>query len=302
MRCLLAIGLSLVLAQAAASQTPAALADVRWQPEHPRQGTFIYIIVNLNSDDARLGVGGSMAGQPLHFERETSGAFRALAPVLINALETIPFSLTVTQRSDSSHRVVLIPVEPAEFRSSNLSVASRFSATPDSALRARIAAENAQSARAYRQAHDTPRMWTGEWIRPRPSRITSEFGVRRLINGELRSRHLGVDFDGETGDPIVAANRAVVALVGDFYYSGNVVYLDHGNGLVTIYMHMSEVDVRQGDIVERGQQIGKVGATGRVTGPHVHWHARYGRVAVDGLSLFELEPVEYTPAAGDSGR
>jgi len=67
-------------------------------------------------------------------------------------------------------------------------------------------------------------------------------------------------------------------------------------------MHMSEVDVRQGDIVERGQQIGKVGATGRVTGPHVHWHARYGRVAVDGLSLFELEPVEYAPAAGDSGR
>ncbi len=302
MRNLLAVGLSLVLAEAAASQTPAALADVRWQPEHPRQGTFIYIIVNLNSDDDRLGVSGSMTGQPLHFERDATGAFRALAPVLVNALETIPFSLTVTQRSDSSHRVVLIPVEPAEFRSSNLSVASQFSATPDSALRARIDAENAQSARVYRQSHDTPRMWSGEWVRPRTSRITSEFGVRRLLNGELRSRHLGVDLDGETGDPIVAANRAAVALVGDFYYSGNVVYLDHGNGLVTIYMHMSEVDVRQGDTVERGQQIGKVGATGRVTGPHVHWHARYGRVAVDGLSLLELEPVEYGESSDQGGR
>ncbi len=302
MRCLLAAGLSLVLTQAAASQTPAALADVRWQPEHPRQGTFIYIIVNLNSDDERLGVSGSMTGQPLHFEREASGAFRALAPVLVNALETIPFSLTVTGRSDSSHRVVLIPGEPTEFRSSNLSVASRFSATPDSALRARINAESAQSARVYRESHNTPRMWSGEWVRPRPSRITSEFGVRRLLNGELRSRHLGVDFDGETGDPIVAANRGVVALVGDFYYSGNVVYLDHGNGLVTIYMHQSEVIVQQGDIVERGQQIGKIGATGRVTGPHVHWHVRYGRVAADGLSLFELEPVDYGESSDQGGR
>jgi len=290
------------LAEAAVSQTPAALADVHWQPEHPRQGTFIYVIVDLNSKDARLGVEGSMAGQPLHFEREESGAFRALAPVPVSALATIPLSLTVIQRSDSSYRVVFIPVEPTEFRSSNISVASRFSAAPDSALRARIDAENAQSALVYRQSHNTPRMWSGEWQRPRTSRITSVFGVRRLINGELRSRHLGVDFDGDTGDPIVAANGAVVALVGNFYYSGNVVYLDHGNGLVTIYMHQSEVVVRQGDIVERGQQIGKVGATGRVTGPHVHWHVRYGRIAVDGLSLFELEPVDYVESSDQGGR
>ena len=99
---------------------------------------------------------------------------------------------------------------------------------------------------------------------------------------------MGVDFDGETGDPIVASNRGVVALIGDFYYAGNVVYVDHGKGLITIYMHMTEVDVTEGQVVEGGEQIGKVGATGRVTGPHVHWTARYGRVSVDGMSLFDL--------------
>jgi murein DD-endopeptidase MepM/ murein hydrolase activator NlpD len=89
-------------------------------------------------------------------------------------------------------------------------------------------------------------------------------------------------------------------LVGSFYYAGNVVYLDHGKGLITIYMHMTETDVIEGQVVERGQQLGKVGATGRVTGPHVHWTARYGRISVDGLSLFDLEILERS-AAVDQG-
>ena len=297
MRSALILGLSVGLAQTASAQSLAMSADVRWQPERPAQGTMIYVIVDPHADGSRVSVNGNMAGQPLHFERDAFGEFRALAPVPVGALETIPLSLSFIERADTSHRVVIIPIQPVEFRSSNLSVSSRFSTPPDSALQARISAESAQSARVYRTSHDTPRMWTGAWVRPRGSRITSEFGVKRLLNGRLRSRHLGVDFDGETGDPIVAGNRGVIALVGDFYYSGNVVYLDHGNGLVTIYMHMSEVDVEQGQVVERGHQIGKVGATGRVTGPHVHWHTRYGRISVDGLSLLELEPVDYVESS-----
>ena len=85
----------------------------------------------------------------------------------------------------------------------------------------------------------------------------------------------------------------MVALVGDFYYAGNVVYLQHGGGLVTIYMHMNEVLVSEGDTVERGQVIGRVGATGRVTGPHLHWVGRYGRISVDPLTLFELDSTAF---------
>ena len=275
-------------------------ADVRWEPEQPAQGTLIYLLVNPNLTDDGIAITGQMAGQELHFERDSSGEFRAVAPIPVNAMKTIPFTFSVIRRADTSHRMVRVPVQPREFGSSRLSVDPRFSTPPDSALQVRIRRESGQSVAVSLRSHDTPRMWDGEWIPPRQDRITSEFGVRRVFNGDLRSRHYGVDFDGETGDPIVASNRGVVALVGDFYYSGNVVYLDHGKGLITIYMHMSAVDVTEGQIVERGQQLGKVGATGRVTGPHVHWIARYSRISVDGTSLFDL-PIHRRGAPVDEG-
>ena len=300
MRSFLVFGLTLSLVSPANAQDMAMAADVRWQPERAQQGTLIYLVVDPNTNEENLSVTGQIAGQELHFNRDPSGEFRALAPIPVNARETIPFTFAIILGADTSHRMVRVPVRPREFRSSRLSVDPRFSRPPDSALQVRIRRESAMSRAVSVRSHSTPRMWEGEWIPPRPSSITSEFGVRRMFNGELQSRHMGVDFDGEAGDPIVAPNRGVVALVGSFYYAGNVVYLDHGKGLITIYMHMTEVDVTEGQLVERGQQLGKVGATGRVTGPHVHWTARYGRISVDGLSLFDLE-ISQRNAAVDRG-
>ncbi len=300
MRSLFLLVLSISFTRPATAQELAMAADVRWEPEQPQQGTLLYLIVNTHLDGEEVNVTGQIAGQELHFTRDSSGEFRAIAPIPVNALETIPFTFAVIQNADSSHRLIRVPVEQREFRSARLSVDPRFSTPPDSALQVRIRRESAQSVAVSRRSHDTPRMWDGEWIPPRQSPITSEFGVRRMFNRELRSRHMGVDFDGENGDPIVAANRGVVAVIGDFYYAGNVVYLDHGKGLITIYMHMTEVDVTEGQIVERGEQIGKVGATGRVTGPHVHWTARYGRISVDGMSLFDL-PISNRGVAVDQG-
>ena len=110
-----------------------------------------------------------------------------------------------------------------------------------------------------------------------------------MFNGTLTSRHLGVDFRGATGEPIRAANRGVVALVDQFFLAGNVVYIDHGGGVVTGYFHLSKALVAAGDTVERGQEIGLVGATGRVTGPHLHWNARYGAVTVNPMDLTLVE-------------
>ena len=118
--------------------------------------------------------------------------------------------------------------------------------------------------------------------------MTSGFGRRREFNGTIQSRHMGVDFAGVSGAPVRAANRGVVALVDEFYMGGNVIYLDHGAGLVTAYFHLSRANVEAGDTVARGQVIGRVGATGRVTGPHLHWVARYGAITVDPLSLLDL--------------
>jgi murein DD-endopeptidase MepM/ murein hydrolase activator NlpD len=131
-------------------------------------------------------------------------------------------------------------------------------------------------------------MWTAPFLRPRDAVVTSRFGSGRMFNGTLTSRHLGVDFRGAQGAPVHAANRGVVALVGEFFLAGNVVYIDHGGGVVTGYFHLSKTLVAAGDSVERGQQIGLVGSTGRVTGPHLHWNARYGAVTVNPLDLISI--------------
>jgi murein DD-endopeptidase MepM/ murein hydrolase activator NlpD len=107
-----------------------------------------------------------------------------------------------------------------------------------------------------------------------------------------------VDFAGAVGAPIKAANRGVVALVDTFFLAGRVIYIDHGAGLVTGYFHLSEALVSKGDTVARGQTIGRVGSTGRVTGPHLHWTARYGTRTVDPLDLIEIETSWYAPQVG----
>jgi murein DD-endopeptidase MepM/ murein hydrolase activator NlpD len=180
----------------------------------------------------------------------------------------------------------------AEYPVEKLRVAPTFGRAPDSALAARIRRESERANAVAVASHETPRLWTAPFRHPRESRITSGFGRGREFNGAITSRHLGTDFAGATGAPVRAANRGVVRLVGRFYYGGNVIYVDHGEGLTSAYLHLSRQLVAEGDTVERGQVIGRVGATGRVTGPHLHLIIRYGRVTVDPLSLFSL--------AGDS--
>jgi murein DD-endopeptidase MepM/ murein hydrolase activator NlpD len=129
--------------------------------------------------------------------------------------------------------------------------------------------------------------------------VTSGFGRGRVFNGTVTSRHMGTDFAGAVGAPVRAANRGVVRIVDRFYLGGNVVYIDHGAGLVTAYLHLSQADVAVGDTVQRGQIIGRVGATGRVTGPHLHLIARYGQITVDPLTLLR---VTQSAAASQAGR
>jgi murein DD-endopeptidase MepM/ murein hydrolase activator NlpD len=150
-----------------------------------------------------------------------------------------------------------------------------------------MARESAMAMEVARRAHDTPRLWEEPFARPRDSRITSRFGTGRVFNGAVRSRHFGVDLAGAVGAPVRAANRGVVALVADFLLAGTAVYIDHGEGLVTGYFHLSKAEVAEGDTVARGAIVGRVRATGRVTGPHLHWIARYGTVSVAPLSVVE---------------
>lgn len=132
------------------------------------------------------------------------------------------------------------------------------------------------------------RRWTAGFIEPVKGNIAGAFGRMRMINGQARNPHNGEDIAAEAGTPVVASNDGVVKLTVEHYFSGKGVYLDHGLGLYSMYFHLSEILVREGDRVSRGQIIGKVGASGRVTGPHLHWGIRLNGARVDPYALVRL--------------
>jgi hypothetical protein len=266
--------------------------SIETTPSPPARGSVVWLVVSpAGEPDTSRTLDGTVAGEPLHFERLPNGRFRSLAGVPLEGGDSLPVTLRFAHGGTTDTVVTALIVTHPVYASERLTVAPRY-AEPDSASRARIDAELAQSRAISRQAHDTPRLWAGPFLRPRASRITSVYGTGREFNGRVTSRHLGTDFAGAVGAPVRAAGRAVVALVADFYLAGHAVYLDHGGGLVTGYFHLSRVDVTAGDTVAAGTVIGAVGRSGRATGPHLHWIARYGGITVDPMSLFALPRVE----------
>jgi len=124
---------------------------------------------------------------------------------------------------------------------------------------------------------------------PRQGRVTAPYGDLRTFNGKKQSQHFGTDVDGAVGTPIYAANAGTVVMRRDNYASGNTVLVYHGAGLYTAYFHLSAFEVKEGQRVERGQLLGKVGNTGRVTGPHLHWGVKVDDLWVDGETLLKLD-------------
>ncbi|HEU4720539.1 MAG TPA: M23 family metallopeptidase [Gemmatimonadaceae bacterium] len=269
-----------------------AQARLAIAPERPLPGALVRLTLSNLGDrsDSLIEIRGTMAGEPLHFVASGS-VHRAIGAVPVDSLATVTARVIVARasgRADTVEASVTPPPLPPP--AERLAVAPRFGRPLDSATAARVAREGAMALEVGRRAHESPPRWTAPFLRPRASAISSRFGTGRTFNGQVSSRHLGVDYRGAVGAPIRAANRGVVALVDTFFLGGRVVYLDHGGGITTGYLHLSRALVAPGDTVVRGQTIGLVGATGRVTGPHLHWTARYGAITVNPLGLFELEP------------
>jgi hypothetical protein len=257
--------------------------------------------------DSVVSVVGEMAGEPLHFVDAGTGGggekLEALGAIPVEVSDSVVANVVVGRASgkvdtlrlklEYPHQAPPPPPMGARGRArgaSRLHVDPRFTARPDSATEARVEHENELARDVGRKAQETPALWQAAFARPRSAKVTSKFGSGRVFNGRVSSSHLGVDYRGATGDPIYAANRGVVALVDTFFLAGNVVYINHGNGLVTGYFHMSQPEVAIGDTVEKGQEIGRVGATGRVTGPHLHWSARFGALTINPADLLSLGP------------
>jgi murein DD-endopeptidase MepM/ murein hydrolase activator NlpD len=291
---------TLVLALQVPATAPASLPlpAVTVTPARPLQGSFILVRARPATGDTSLaGITAQLAGERLHFTRDTTGTFSAYAAVPVEARGSIPFPIIFERVGGSVDSLLIhLPVTNARFGSEHLSVDPRFTNRPDSALAARISRESEAIRLAWSASHQTPRLWDGAFQRPRPGRVTSVFGTAREFNGAVQNRHLGTDFDGAVGSTIRAANRGVVTLVGEHYYSGNIVVLNHGAGIATAYLHMSKVLVSVGDTVPKGHLIGLVGSTGRVTGPHLHWIAKYGNLSVNPMSLLSITATPKKPA------
>ncbi|HEV8177216.1 MAG TPA: M23 family metallopeptidase [Gemmatimonadales bacterium] len=263
------------------------------------EGAVGWLMVRLAGTDSLSG--GEARGEPIHFQPAGSEReYRAIVAAPIESTDSLPVALYLSRDSGGVDTVAgAVAVRQAGYPREVLAVAPKF-AKPDSVAAARVRRENARSRQVSLASRTRARLWHGPFRLPRASRITSVFGAARVYNGEVKSRHLGTDFAGAVGTPVLAAGRGVVAMVADFYLAGKAVYVDHGQGMVTAYFHLSRADVTAGDTVTAGQRIGAVGQSGRVTGPHLHWVARFGTIAVDPMSLLALEKGEAAGVSGDS--
>ena len=279
--------LVLGLASTVSAQAPRLVAT----PTKAEPGAVVRLSLGgLGRRDPVRAIRGEMAGEPLHFVGVDSGRWHAIGAVPVDAAKSVSARVVVTLASgkvDTARvRIAVPPFVPP--KTEPLTVDTGFT-TLDSTGVARVNRDNATARAVGRHSHETPRLWSASFLKPRASVQTSSFGTGRSFNSVVKSRHLGVDFRGRVGDTVFASNRGVVALTEDFLLAGTVVYLDHGAGVVTGYFHLSKVLVTPGDTVARGQPIALVGASGRVTGSHLHWSARYGSLTVNPLDLVALD-------------
>jgi murein DD-endopeptidase MepM/ murein hydrolase activator NlpD len=204
-------------------------------------------------------------------------------------LEKAPgdYELTVsatTEKGEQAECTATLAVRAGKFATESLTVPKQF-VEPSEQQAQRVVAEQEKLRQIF--DHITPeKLWHGPFRLPLIGGMRgTNFGKRRILNGQPRSPHTGADFPAPTGTPIHATQSGRVVLAEELYFSGNTVIIDHGLGIYSLYGHLSATDVTVGDAVKAGAVIGKVGATGRVTGPHLHWGVTVNKARVNPLQL-----------------
>jgi len=206
-----------------------------------------------------------------------------------HALVGLPLSLTpgpqtLSVRNDDAARTIEFTVGPKHYARQNITLRNKRMVDPGSEDLARIERDSEQIRSAFQTwtpiAPATPFLDL-----PTDGRLTARFGLRRFFNGQPRKPHSGIDIAAPAGTVVRAPAAGTVLRIGDYFFNGNTLFIDHGQGLVTMYNHLRRVRVSVGDHVQRGEVIGEVGQTGRVTGPHLHWSVSLNDVRVDPLLL-----------------
>lgn len=194
-------------------------------------------------------------------------------------LDTLPGELDVTVSGSAGSKRLSVPIRPKNYPEQRLTVKNQRHVEPAPDDLARIEREQKITEAVKKHfSSDTP---DTALSLPASGPLSSRFGLKRFFNGQPRNPHAGLDVAAGTGTPVRAPSEATVANTGEYFFNGNTVFLDHGQGLITAYMHLSRIDVRPGQRVKKGEILGAIGATGRVTGPHLHWAVILNNTAVD---------------------
>ena len=188
-----------------------------------------------------------------------------------------------------------VTVKYKKYDEQHLTIKNKRKVNPNKKDTDRIIAEGKRKKKSKSQfSESTPNV---EFIWPVTGRISSIFGLRRFFNEQERKPHSGLDIAADEGTPIKATAGGTVIDAGDFFFSGNMIYIDHGQGIISLYAHLSEIAVKPGDIIEQGQIIGNVGQTGRVTGPHLHFAIFTNRALIDPLFMLPKDGNPVLPPA-----
>jgi murein DD-endopeptidase MepM/ murein hydrolase activator NlpD len=270
-----------VLLALAATTRPAASPVISLKARSFRPGELVIISVTVPRETRSISV--------TAFERDVpareleAGRWQALAGI---DLDRSPGEYEVSVRSDTGEARSPVQVTPRTFPVRKLTVNPDF-VNPPAALAKRIAEESKLIERAYENA-SVETLWHSPFVRPVPHRANSRFGTRSIFNGEPRNPHGGTDFLSPAGTPVRAPGDGRIVIARDLFFPGRTVVIDHGGGLFSQLAHLSRIDVGEGEMVTAGDVIGLVGATGRVTGAHLHWAVRVSGARVDALSLLAL--------------
>jgi murein DD-endopeptidase MepM/ murein hydrolase activator NlpD len=287
--CVLFLALNFFAAVVAVGQTASVgrTTQVKWQPAKLVNGSPV--LFQVTAPPKVQSVSASWLGHDVVFFRPAAGkTWYALAGVPVETAQG-RYDLIVKETFDSGRLTeirVSVKVASAAYPKIQIKVAKQFT-EPGPEQVHEIAADKDVKQKTF--ATETPqRSWMGPFLSPVSAPISDVFGTARVINQEVKSRHLGLDYGVPTGTPVQAINHGTVLLARSLFFEGNCVVLDHGQGLLSLYLHLSEFRVKEGDIVDPGQVIGLSGGTGRATGPHLHLAIRWQGVYLDPAILLKM--------------
>lgn len=245
------------------------------------------VLLRVRSEERLAAVTGHVFGRDLRFAEVANGEWQALSGI---DLDVAIGAHVVDVRAEGPNGLLSerhpVAIVAKQFGTRTLKVDPRFVSPPKSQL-PRIERERARVAEAYRSGRPE-RLWTRPFVAPLDAKAVSSFGVRSVFNGKPRGAHGGADLASPEGAPVHAPNGGRVAIADHHYFAGKLVLIDHGAGVFSALAHLSRVDVAEGARVERGDRVGLVGRTGRVTGPHLHWAVRVNGARVDPYSLLAV--------------